>query len=161
SIDETLDDWPDFLESRADSGGLRDFVLEMAGKYRFLDDRNHTARNNWLVDPRCAGRRHELRRRGSTQLGSTGLWESIDTESLHALRSNRWIGCYYREYAMGWGWVPPHAGARLDGNHVAQPPDNFSAQAFWRRVRDNAGWNIATGRDKPRAHAEVAVSRPT
>lgn len=160
SIDETLDDWPDFLESRADSGGLRDFVLEMAGKYRFLDDRNHTARNNWLVDPRCAGRRHELRRRGSTQLGSTGLWESIDTESLHALRSNRWIGCYYREYAMGWGWVPPHAGARLDGNHVAQPPDNFSAQDFWRWVRDNAGWNIATGSDNPLANSRAVVARP-
>lgn len=159
-ITETQDDWPDFLVPRAAGDGLRDFVLETAGKYRFLDDRNYTARNNWLVDPRCAGRRHELRRRGSTQLGSTGLWESIDTESLHALRSNRWIGCYYREYAMGWGWVPPHASARLDGDHVSLPPDNFSAQDFWRWVRDNAGWNIATGSDNPLANSRAVAARP-
>ncbi len=87
--------WRDFLALQG-PGKLAPFVKQIAGLYRFLDPRDHTARNNWVVDARCPGKRHQLRRRGRTEMDATGRWQSIDTQSFHALRSNRWIGCYYR-----------------------------------------------------------------
>src|SRR5690606_21763523 len=83
--------------------GLRALVQDAAGRYPFLGPRNDTVRNGWPVSARCPHLRHELRRLGATSLSAQGQWQSHDTESYHALRSNRWIGCYYREYPMGWG----------------------------------------------------------
>src|SRR5690606_11386573 len=40
---------------------LREMVLQAASRYGFLDDRNDTARNLWVVSSRCPHRRHELR----------------------------------------------------------------------------------------------------
>lgn len=68
--------------------------------YAFLSERNHDQRSLWVVDQRCPWRRHELRRRGSTVLGSDGQWRASDTQSLHAVRANRWVGCYSREYPI-------------------------------------------------------------
>lgn len=79
---------------------LAPWLHELLQHYAFLSDRDHTARNNWVVDPRCPSRRHELRRRGQTRLDEQGLWRSEDTQSYHALRSNRWIGCYHRKYPI-------------------------------------------------------------
>jgi len=90
------DDWPGAVRLHSGRGQLAPFVREAAGLYSFLDARNHTARNPWSVQARCPTRRHELRRRGQTQLDEAGVWQSIDTQSFHALRSNRWIGCYFR-----------------------------------------------------------------
>lgn len=75
---------------------LRPWLLELVNHYDFLAQRDHTARNLWVVDPRCPHKRHELRRRGQTLLDEHGQWLAQDSQAFHALRSNRWIGCYYR-----------------------------------------------------------------
>src|SRR5690554_6367931 len=85
--------------------GMRQLALAANARYGFLDPRDHTARNDWIVSPRCPAWRHELRRRGATQWQDYDTWHSLDTQSYHALRSNRFIGYYYREYPMGWGDV--------------------------------------------------------
>lgn len=159
-FDLTIHDsvWPGYLE-RVAGASLRPFVLQSAGLYAFLDARNHTARNPWSVDARCPHKRHELRRRGRTQLDASGRWQSIDTESFHALRSNRWIGCYFREYPMGWGWIPTRADQSLDGPYVDHPPEDFSAQDFWRWVQESTDWNIAQGDANPLANSRATVSR--
>ncbi|MFA5520457.1 MAG: hypothetical protein WCY98_01685 [Castellaniella sp.] len=151
------DGWPSYLQTHAGLS-LRPFVLQAAAHYGFLKPRNHTQRNPWVVDARCPSRRHELRRRGATELDAQGLWQSIDTQSHHALRSNRWIGCYFREYAMGWGWVPTQAQARLAEPHVAQPPENFAQQDFWRWVQEHTDWNIASGSGNPMANSHAVAA---
>lgn len=152
------DEWPGFVQ-RYGGQELRPFLLQTSEIYQFLGPRDYTARNNWLVDGRCPTRRHELRRRGSTQLDPSGRWQSIDTESFHALRSNRWIGCYFREYAMGWGWIPSSAGHSLDDPHVTDPPENFSSQDFWRWVTDSTDWNISSGSSNALANSKAASQR--
>ncbi len=151
------DAWPDYL--RVNSGlHLRPFVLQAAAHYGFLQPRNHTQQNPWVVDARCPSRRHELRRRGTTELDARGQWQSMDTQSFHALRSNRWIGCYFREYAMGWGWIPTDADARPDADYVSQPPENFSEQDFWRWVQEHTEWNIASGSGNPMANSYAVAA---
>lgn len=152
--------WPGYVHQVAGMT-LRPFVGQVAALYGFLDPRNHTARNPWSVDARCPHKRHELRRRGTTQMDAAGRWQSIDTESYHALRSNRWIGCYFREYPMGWGWVPTRRGQTPDGPYVDQPPQDFSAQDFWRWVQESTDWNIAQGDANPLANSWASVSRQT
>lgn len=157
----TEDGWPGYVQAYAPRHpAMRSLVLGAAALYRFLDARNHTASNAWMVDARCVGRRHQLRRRGATELDDLGRWQSIDTQSFHALRSNRWIGCYHREYAMGWGWIPGAASQTMSEAHVDDPPDDFSEQDFWRWVRDATDWDIASGQDNPLANSKAAASRP-
>lgn len=134
-----------FLAAQAGSPILLPFLHEVTGLYRFLGPRDHTTRGRFPVSARCPGRRHELRRRGRTVLDPGGRWQSIDTQSYHALRSNRWIGCYFREYAMGWGWIPPRESSLLDIPYVDNPPENFADQDFWRWVRDATRWDILGG----------------
>lgn len=149
------DEWPLFLQRYAGQN-LRPFLLQTSELYRFLAPRNHTARNTWVVDSRCPSRRHELRRRGTTQLDAAGRWRSVDTQSFHALRSNRWIGCYFREYTMGWGWIPTATTQSLAEPHVSDPPENFASQDFWRWVRDSTDWNISGGNSNPLANSKAA-----
>jgi len=133
------------------AGGLRGMIELAAGRYDFLRPRNLTRHSNWIVHRSCPTRRHELRRRGGTWLGDDGRWGALDTLSYHALRSNRWIGCYYREYAMGWGQAGRHAlGA---GDYVDKPPQDFSQQDFWRWVHENTSWNLFYGRSNPMANS--------
>lgn len=141
------------LEGRA---RLRDVVLRATAEYAFLDGRNHTARNGWIVSGRCPHLRHELRRRGGTALDGYDTWRAYDTQSYHALRSNRWIGCYYREYPMG--WADAAAGTDIQGStlqHIAHPPADFSQQDFWRWVQDHTDWDIFSGRDNPLANSRA------
>lgn len=152
------DQWPGFVQ-RYSGQLLRPFLLQSAEFYRFLAPRNATARNTWVVDGRCPSRRHELRRRGTTELDAAGRWHSVDTQSFHALRSNRWIGCYFREYAMGWGWIPSASNQALHEPHVDDPPENFSNQDFWRWVRDSTDWNITGGSSNPLANSRASVQR--
>ncbi|TGV06820.1 hypothetical protein E4695_11740 [Alcaligenaceae bacterium 429] len=121
---------------------VADWVRDSAGNYAFLQPRNYTAKNKWVVSARCPHLRHQLRRRGETRLDDKAGWRSGDTLSFHALRSNRWIGCYYREYAMGYAWVPSQQGQVPDGVFIEDPPENFSQQDFWRWVREVAGWDL-------------------
>ncbi len=70
----------------------------------FLAPRNADARNGWPVSFRCPTWRHELRRRGGARLGGDGRWRSIDTQSFHKVRSNKYIGCLIiANTAVGWG----------------------------------------------------------
>ncbi|WP_300647888.1 hypothetical protein [Paenalcaligenes sp.] len=130
---------------------LRPWLQELMKHYAFLQPRNHTIKNTWVVDPRCPHKRHELRRRGQTQLDEKGLWHAEDTQSYHALRSNRWIGCYHREYPMGWAWLPSHAQKTSASEVIDDPPEDFSQQDFWRWVEQNTNWNIFSGNSNPLA----------
>ncbi|GAB1578698.1 pilus assembly protein TadG-related protein [Bordetella petrii] len=131
--------------------GLRGMIELSAGRHDFLRPRDLTRHSSWIVQRTCPTRRHELRRRGGTWLDDEGRWGSIDTLSYHALRSNKWIGCYYREYAMGWG----QAGASTvkSGDYVDKPPQDFSQQDFWRWVHENTFWNLFAGRSNPLANS--------
>ena len=113
-----------------------------------------------MVNPRCPHLRHELRRRGRTRLTPEGVWESTDTQSYHALRSNKWIGCYYREYAMGWGWISSEAQPSSDMPHADAPPDNFSQQDFWRWVQNETDWDLLAGQANPMANSYAVATRP-
>lgn len=155
----TRDAMPAFLTAYAGNPRLRPFLAEVTALYQFLDPRDHTARSLFPVDPRCPTWRHELRRRGATALDEGGIWQSLDTQSYHAVRSNRWIGCYYREYAMGWGWVPPQQSAQADAPFVEEAPDNFADQDFWRWVREATHWDIVGGNANALANSWAYSSR--
>ncbi|TAL83197.1 MAG: hypothetical protein EPN46_10855 [Candidimonas sp.] len=155
----TEDTWPGYVQAYSGRQELPSFIQEIAGLYAFLGPRNHTAHNPWVVDARCPMLRHELRRRGNTELDAYGRWQSIDTQSFHALRSNRWIGCYYREYPMAWGWIPTAASQSVGAPHVDDPPDDFAAQDFWRWVRDATNWDIHFGDANPLANSRAAANR--
>jgi len=151
-----LDDtWPGFVQARPGSdAGMQALVRAAAARHDFLRPRDFTRRNAWIVQSRCPSRRHELRRRGATQLDSRGRWSASDTLSYHALRSNRWIGCYFREYATGWGLAGRHAA----GAPIERAPDDFSNEDFWRWVEQNTSWDILTGNGNPLASAYASMS---
>jgi hypothetical protein len=155
------DGWPGYLQRHAATrdAGLRPATEDAVGRYAFLDRRNGTRRNAWVVSSRCPLRRHELRRRGSTWLGADGRWGALDTQSYHALRSNRWIGCYFREYAMGWGTAQGEKSrAPDDVEFVEAPPPDFSQEDFWRWVEHATSWNIFEGATNPMANSYAIES---
>ncbi|MDS1141800.1 hypothetical protein RE432_15265 [Pusillimonas sp. SM2304] len=153
------DNWPGYVQRHSGQGELRSLVQAVTRHYGFLGPRNTTASNNWVVDGRCPGLRHQLRRRGTTELDAQGRWQSIDTQSFHALRSNRWIGCYYREYAMGWGWIPSALTQTIGQPHVDDPPADFAAQDFWRWVKEATDWDITSDSANPLANSRAVSSR--
>ena len=117
--------------------------------YGFLQPRNQTIRNAWAINIRCPHKRHALRRLGQTHLSIDGTYESNDSLSYHAIRSNKIIGCYEREYPMGWARVGAKGrGASVD-DIPATSPSNFSQQPFWSWVRNQRipGWDIFNGKD--------------
>ena len=155
------DGWPGYTERSPATrkAGLRPATEEAAGRYGFLGSRSQTRRNSWMVNPRCPLHRHELRRRGSTWLGPDGRWGALDTQSYHALRSNRWIGCYYREYAMGWGTAQGEKSkAPSDVEYVDEPPPDFSQEDFWRWVEHSTSWDIFSGATNPMANSYAMAS---
>ncbi|WP_310033311.1 pilus assembly protein TadG-related protein [Achromobacter deleyi] len=155
------DAWPGFIERSAATrqSGLRPAVEQAAERYGFLKKRNYTRRNPWLVSTRCPFFRHELRRRGSTWLGPDGRWGALDTQSFHALRSNRWIGCYYREYAMGWGTAQGQKSKAPEGvEYVEEPPVDFSQADFWRWVEQSTSWDLVSGITNPMANSYAMAS---
>jgi hypothetical protein len=132
-------------------------------QYGFLSDRHHTKRNYWAINVRCPLKRHELRRKGFLRLGANGTWTAQDTQSFHALRYNRIIGCYHREYPMGWALVTSIA--RTQSSQDLQSaadtePQNFSKESFWRWVGHQAegGWNIFSGGDNRLARRWASTS---
>ncbi|WP_144633270.1 pilus assembly protein TadG-related protein [Bordetella genomosp. 13] len=152
-----LDDGlPGFVraEHAGESSSLARMVRTAAARYDFLRPRDITRRNAWMVYRSCPERRHELRRRGDTQMDARGRWSANDTLSYHALRENHWIGCHYREYAMGWGLA-----GRDDGTPVVRAPEDFSQEDFWRWVDQNTSWDIIMGVTNPLASAYGAAAR--
>ena len=158
AIEVSDDGWPGYLQG-IPRQQLVPAIRTLANRHAFLAPRNDTQRNTWMVQVRCPARRHELRRRGRTVLGDTGVWESIDTQSYHALRANRWIGCYYREYEMGWGWIPSEKGETLSEPHVEAPPDDFSMQDFWRWVQSHTDWGLMSDKANPLANSRAYAAR--
>ncbi|RXN93480.1 hypothetical protein C7R54_03970 [Achromobacter aloeverae] len=154
------DRWPGFVQrySGRRGGTFRAMVLRATDRYAFLGPRRGLALNPWPVSLRCPTLRHQLRRLGGTSLTREGTWESVDTQSHHALRSNKYIGCYYREYAMGWGKVrnPGQTDREVSLPHA---PADFSRQSFWRWVQENAGWDLLNGRGNPLAYAYASQQR--
>lgn len=153
------DAWPRLLRARPADAALFQLVRDMAGLYAFLGPRHATAQNAWSVDPRCPQLRHELRRRGETALDAAGRWQSGDTQSYHAVRSNRWIGCYYREYAMGWAWMPAQPGQAIGADHADDAPQDFSEQDFWRWVQAATQWDLLDGQANPLANSYAMQNR--
>ncbi|WP_159990622.1 hypothetical protein [Pelistega ratti] len=138
----------------------RSLISDVARIYQFLGERNYTKKSLLPVSRRCPHKRHELRRRGHTILNDQGNWQSMDTQSYHALRSNRWIGCYYREYPMGWGWVPGQSDSvPEDIEYTQNPPDDFSSEDFWRWVNNATSWNILSGSSNPLANSKAVSER--
>lgn len=142
------------------TGNYRSLISSVASVYKFLDPRQELTKNSWAVSHRCPHLRHELRRQGTTILNQEGNWQSIDTQSFHALRSNKWIGCYHREYPMGWGWVSGRFNAIPDGfEYTENPPDNFANQDFWRWVKSATQWDLLGGLQNPLANSRAVVNR--
>lgn len=160
TLDVVRDDWPGYLRrvTGTDARGLRPWAQRAAGHFDFLQPRDFTRQGNWIVSPRCPTRRHELRRRGVTWLDRDGRWGASDTLSFHAVRSNRWIGCYFREYAMGWGLAADSDATRA-GPHVLRAPEDFSQQDFWRWVHRHTSWNLLGSRHNPLALSYAASRR--
>jgi hypothetical protein len=152
-VNVTVDDLPGFISRFSSAEANWQALLKRVSKqYGFLNDRHHTTRNVWAVNLRCPHKRHELRRKGSTRLGANGAWSVQDHQSFHALRYNRVIGCYQREYPMGWALVnsTPSSRAQPDAPRASETePQNFAKEAFWRWVNQqpNGGWNIFSGGD--------------
>ena len=149
-----------FTMRHAPSAHYRRFLEDVVSLYDFLDVRDQTVRNSWEVHYQCPTLRHELRRRGRTQLDASGNWKSSDTLSYHALRSNKYIGCYYREYPMGWGWIPGRATSPgADMPHASHAPENFADVAFWRWVTQATDWDILTGSANPLANTRAVMGK--
>lgn len=152
------DGWPAFLQHHAGLPGsaLHSAVEQAAARYGFLGDRDGTRTHPAPVNAQCPRARHQLRRRGTTWLGADGHWGALDTQSFHSQRFNRWAGCYYREYAMGWGVVPGAGDQGPEGlQYVANPPGDFTAQDFWQWVRRSTTWDIRDGTGNPLANSHA------
>lgn len=150
------DDWPGYVRRRAATrgSGLWLAVELAAARYAFLGRRDATRSKALPGGMRCPQAPHALRRRGSTWLGSDGRWGAIDTQSFHSSRQNRWAGCYYREYSMGWGAVlAPDAKAPPGVEYVASAPTAFTAQDFWHWVRQSTTWDLRAGTGTPLANS--------
>lgn len=149
------DEWDGFVRRHPGrgQGALRAMTLSATDRYGFLGPRNGIARNAWPVSFRCPTWRHELRRRGATRLDGSGTWHSTDTQSFHKLRSNKYIGCYYREYAMGWGKADARSAGQGKAESGVDAPQDFSREAFWKWVRANTSWDIVHGIANPLAYA--------
>jgi hypothetical protein len=132
--------------------------------YDFLKPRNSSKQNIWAVNVHCPHKRHALRRRGQTTANASGSFESTDTLSFHAIRSNRVIGCYEREYPMGWAKIGTlsqgqsflhHDQISNDEKASAIATQNFSSQPFWQWVKRQGipGWDIFNGHDNQLAES--------
>jgi len=155
SVTLILDESKGLVEQYSGTDSVwRDFLTELVGQYGFLTERKRTYRKVWLVNPRCPFKRHELRRKGRLKLGSDGHWMSEESLSFHALRYNKIIGCYHREYPMGWASLNTHdKGVHLSGTQNVVTMPDFSRQAFWRwsRAQSGGAWNIFNGKSNPLA----------
>jgi hypothetical protein len=169
----TRDDMKDgLIESSSRSSVWESVFTQAVEPYAYIKKRNNKRQNLWAVNVRCPHKRHELRRRGYTQAAPDGTYTASDNLSFHAVRSNRIIGCYDREYPMGWSEIsaaskgqsfgqniiPSHAEKRSD--HSIQ---NFSSQPFWRWVKNQGipGWDIFTGTTNPLAQSWASAGKVT
>ena len=137
---------------------LRALAAQAVAPYDFLRPRNHIAYGLLPTEARCPWLRHELRRNGATrQLGLEG-WEAADTQSWHALRSNQWIGCYFREYPMGRALAQAQGSSAGAGEPEDSAPTDFSQEDFWRWATRQTDWNIFGGTRNPLGEAWASMA---
>lgn len=115
--------------------------------YKYLSERDFIHRSFWAINIRCPHKQNELRRRGSVTYNANGDWESNDSLSFHAVRFNKFIGCYHREYPMGWALIKTNNKKYNDTDASSHYPENFSNQSFWKWASSNGitNWNIFSG----------------
>ena len=148
------DDTNNFIINRSTTDNEWFGMLQnIRARYRYLDDRQSVVRSFNGVNLRCPWRQHQLRRRGTLTLARDGVWSSDENQSFHNVRFNRVIGCYYREYPMGWATI----GTRSNGSDVQgsfdEPMQTFKGKPFWKWAGERAwsGWNIFGGTRNPLA----------
>lgn len=112
-------------------------ITRVKRQYPYLANRNSSETNWWLPLVKCPTYRPKLRRRGYTIQDANGSWIVEDTLSFHAVRSNRTIGCYEREYPMGWAGVSS-PGTGLSNAGETRAPTDFSNQSYWRWYQEYA-----------------------
>ncbi|HLR29678.1 MAG TPA: hypothetical protein VK082_03780 [Paenalcaligenes sp.] len=134
------------------------WVGELQNHFHFLQQRSQTLKSPTPVSERCPHLRHQLRRIGRTEIDEDGHWSVDDSLSFHALRSNRWIGCYYREYAMGWAWQPEQ-GAAFSNPYSEDARDSFADLHFWRWVDQQSGWGYLSESINPLANSYAVRDR--
>lgn len=145
------DDWEQITEQFSVQQGVR-WVRSLQSLYTFLNQRHRTVKGVTPVSKRCPHLRHQLRRLGDTHIDATGQWSAHDSLSFHALRSNRWIGCYYREYAMGWAWQPAQD-AVFDSVYSEDAREGFGDLHFWRWVEQQDKWGFLSEGVNPLANS--------
>ena len=146
-------------QSGAARESLRALAAQAVAPYGYLGPRNDIAHSLLPVSARCPWLRHELRRNGATrQLGLEG-WEAADTQSWHALRSNQWIGCYFREYPMGRALAQAQGSSGDAGQDAPEEtvPTDFSQEDFWRWATRQSSWNIFGGGSNPLGQAWASM----
>ena len=141
------DSWPQFLLLQSGKQQWQPGLEHLVSLYGFLAPRDYEARSYPGVDRRCPLWRHRLRRSGRTEFDTTGRWHSTDTQSMHMVRSNRWIGCYFREYAMAWALQTP---AQTSG---IEAPDDFSGQSFWKWAMEQGNGSLLSAQGNTVAHS--------
>ncbi len=141
------DDWPQFLSLQSGQAQWQPGLSHLVSLYGFLAPRDFEARSYPGVDRRCPLWRHRLRRSGRTELDSSGRWHSSDTQSMHMVRSNRWIGCYFREYAMAWALQTP------DSTSGIEAPADFSGQSFWKWAMEQGNGSLLSAQGNTVAHS--------
>jgi hypothetical protein len=154
-VDLTLDDAKGLVVQHAANTPIwRDFLSTLVEQYDFLSERKHTQRNVWMINPRCPLKRHELRRQGHVRLGHDGQWRSEEILSFHALRYNKIVGCYHREYPMGWAALS----TQRSGASLTQL---FGRNAETKWVSKGLGQYaaLATGRDDKPVRIALKVSQ--
>lgn len=150
-INITADDWQQVTDKFSVQSAVQ-WVRDLQRHYAFLKQRTQTIKSMTPVSRRCPHLRHQLRRIGSTQIDDKGRWSAHDSLSFHALRSNRWIGCYYREYAMGWAWQPVQE-AEFDLVHSKDAREGFGDLHFWRWVERQGNWDFLSEGANPLANS--------
>ncbi|MGO3868568.1 MAG: hypothetical protein ACTJH7_00705 [Alcaligenes sp.] len=141
------DSWPQFLLLQSGKQQWQAGLEHLVSLYGFLAPRDYEARSYPGVDRRCPLWRHRLRRSGRTEFDTTGRWHSTDTQSMHMVRSNRWIGCYFREYAMAWALQTP---AQTSG---IEAPDDFSGQSFWKWAMEQGSGSLLSAQGNTVAYS--------
>ncbi|MGE8656930.1 MAG: hypothetical protein ACN6O8_09290 [Achromobacter sp.] len=150
------DGWPGYVRRRTATRGVGVWsaVEQAAQRYGFLDRRDGTRHSAVPPNAQCPASPHALRRRGSTWLDAQGHWGALDTQSFHSSRWNRWAGCYYREYSMGWGAVlETDAKPPAEVEYAKDPPSDFTTLDFWRWVKQSTSWSLGAGVATPLANS--------
>lgn len=130
-----------------------DMVRAARARYRYLDDRRVVARSFNGINMRCPWMQHQLRRRGSLKITREGIWEGEETQSFHNIRFNRYIGCYYREYPMGWAKLATNSQGPSAFGLADESMQSFKNKPFWKWASERAwtGWNLFGGTRNPLA----------